>query len=74
MNRKSLLLKYSLKGQKWTENNHLGYTVESENYKDLAEVIDKALSENFIYDEKALKYKESLQINYFHKKYMDIFK
>lgn len=47
------------------KDNHLGYTFESENVDDLARTINKALSENFIYDEYAKKYQSALSVDSF---------
>ena len=41
-------------------SNHLGYTFESENADSLAQVLDKALSEPFAYDETARHYRDVL--------------
>ena len=51
------------------EKNHLGYTFESENAKDLAKTITKALKSEFVYDETAKKYQESLNPRNFLQKH-----
>lgn len=55
------------------EGNHLGFTFESENSDDLAIVIEKALSTEFVHDEKYIGYKMSLDPCLFISKYRKIF-
>ncbi len=41
--------------------NHLGYTFESENPESLCKILEKALTERFVYDSTAELYRESLK-------------
>lgn len=56
------------------ENNHLGYTFESENSDDLAKTLYKALTSHFEQDELYCMYKDSLGVNAFVEKYNFLYK
>lgn len=56
------------------EDNHIGYTFETENVLDLAETIQCALTQAFRYDAVAMRYKNSLGVDDFIKKYEQIYK
>ncbi len=49
--------------------NHLGYTFESENPESLCEALQKALIDEFEYDETARKYRNSLSPEYMREEY-----
>lgn len=51
------------------EKNHLGYTFESENVVNLAEIIQKGMKCTFHYDENAEKYKKKITVNHFKQSY-----
>lgn len=53
--------------------NHLGYTFESENTESLANVLSTALESNFQYDEYAKKYKYSVDVDVFKKSYLNLY-
>lgn len=53
--------------------NHLGYLFESENSRDLANTIEKAMQSAFPYDKKYMEYKEAISLNQFIKSYMRIY-
>lgn len=55
------------------EDMHIGYTFMSEDSKSLGEVMEDAMKRNFIYDEVAQKYRESLTLAAFQKAYKDIY-
>lgn len=55
------------------EQNHLGYTFESENADDLAHTLDIALQEKFYRDEVYSSYKNSLRVDYFKDKYQRVY-
>lgn len=54
-------------------NNHLGYTFKTEDPDDLARVIDKALSEGFLQDDTAERYRKSLDPQSFRSKYYKLY-
>lgn len=54
-------------------NNHLGYTFQTENIKDLGYVIEKALAEKFEYDLTALEYRSQLSTEVFREKYQILY-
>lgn len=53
--------------------NHLGYTFSSEDSDDLANIISKALKEEFVCDSLYNSYQESISPDIFRKKYYDIY-
>lgn len=53
--------------------NHLGYTFEAENIQSLANTISLALKSDFIYDNFAIKYRDSLTPDRFYKAYNKIY-
>lgn len=53
--------------------NHLGYTFETENADSLAEVLNEALGQKFILDDKYMAYKESLAPELFVKRYDNLY-
>ena len=55
------------------QSNHLGWTFESENADSLAEVLDKALSEPFAYDETARHYRDVLSPKRFEEDYKALY-
>ncbi len=52
---------------------HLGYTFETDNVEELERVLDKALSEEFMYDDEALAYKNMLDVEIFKNKYYYVY-
>ena len=54
-------------------SNHLGYTFKTEDADDLARVIDKALSEGFMLDDTAERYRSSLDPESFRNKYYRLY-
>lgn len=52
---------------------HLGYTFESENVEDLAEIINRAIDKVYIYDEVAMSYRESIMPELFSEKYAKLY-
>lgn len=52
---------------------HLGYTFESENVDSLSETIERALSEDFAYDDKAKEYVRKIDPERFKKNYLEIY-
>lgn len=55
------------------EENHLGYTFHSESSDSLAEIISKAIKDEFIYDENAIEYKRYIMPDRMRKEYEDLF-
>ena len=55
-------------------DNHLGYVFESENIEALAQTLNQALQENFVYDSQAEKYKDSLKVESFQNGYSKLYK
>lgn len=55
------------------KNNHLGYLFESENINDLAKTINKALSEEFVIDDKYKNYSSSLSVTFFSENYIKVY-
>lgn len=58
---------------KLIEEHHIGYTFESEDCINLAEVLTRALKSGFKYDEYAKKYRESLTVDNFQKSYLNVY-
>ena len=56
------------------EDNHLGYTFESENIEALAVVLDEALSGNWKPDEKYKSYQNVLNPKRFQRDYMELYR
>jgi glycosyltransferase involved in cell wall biosynthesis len=54
--------------------NHLGYTFETENINALTDALKKALSEDFVIDEKYSEYKDSLDVEYFVNRYNELYR
>lgn len=52
---------------------HLGYTFESENVASLSEAIERALSEDFAYDDKAKEYVKKIDPERFKNNYLAIY-
>lgn len=55
------------------EENHIGYTFDSESSSSLAEVITKAVRSDFVYDEKAKNYKMFISPERMRKEYERLF-
>lgn len=55
------------------EDNHIGITFESENLKELSLAIEKMLDGEFVFDEIAEKYIETLKVKNFKKKYDELY-
>lgn len=55
------------------KQNHLGYTFKTENAKDLALTIDKALQEDNKWDSVAESYRDSLKVETFQEKYSKLY-
>lgn len=55
------------------EKNHLGYTFESENVEALGDVLNPVVKKQFIYDKKAVSYKNRLTIKEFQKQYYELY-
>ena len=53
--------------------NHLGYVFRSEDREDLSKVLEKALREDFIYDETARAYQNSLAPEVFLQKHAELY-
>lgn len=53
--------------------NHLGYTFESENEKNLSDVLSQALNDEFVHDSFYKAYQENLNPEYFLEKYKNLF-
>lgn len=55
------------------QKNHVGYVFESENQDNLAEIIEKALSEKKNYDTVAKRYQKELQPETFNRRYQKLY-
>ena len=55
------------------EENHLGYTFASENIRDMAAVIDRALEEPFRLDDTALEYRNEIHVRTFCARYREVY-
>ncbi|WP_270841328.1 glycosyltransferase family 4 protein [Mediterraneibacter faecis] len=55
------------------QENHLGYTFETENIDDMATVLKKALKQKFLPDDKYRAYKESLNPELFIESYKNLY-
>lgn len=55
------------------EDNHLGFTFESENVKSLTDTLEKAINSKFSFDEYAKAYKNNLTINKFSNNYDELY-
>ena len=53
--------------------NHLGYVFETESVSSLASVLDRALAEQFEYDEVAEAYRSKLTVARFRENMLDLY-
>lgn len=55
------------------KDNHVGYTFEAENGSKLIQTLNEKVKRDFIYDETAREYQESLRPEKFGKAYLDVY-
>lgn len=56
------------------QENHIGYTFESENGKDLIRVLNQVKENEFVYDEVAAEYQRSLRPEFFGEAYLQVYR